>query len=251
MRRPIAAVLTAMLLITLFPATTMAAETAACNELYKNRWQGHQSATTAQRHGAQAIFEAQALQQCINPGLIEVSGSFVFSNIVPTDGGANDIIQIGAGNCRAPNCPAGQRYYSAYGRTSSTPGCSSKSNRSPLVGDEGAWANAAHVYKVVHQSNEWSFFVDNTKVGWVLEGEICWTPRSAVWFGESWDFGDQIGGTAANKFSITQASYTTVEGGGWTATSFNAAAGCNYVGTQFPFNCDVTGLRSINIWTDR
>lgn len=217
-----------------------------------NRWQGQQASTVAgRRHGAQASFEGQVLVQCTSPGLIEISGSFVFSNVVPTDGGFNDIVQIGAGNCRAPNCPGGMQYYTGWGRSNATPGCSAFSNVLPLATGVGPWGGGARVYKVRHAANVWQLVVDNTVKLNIPESAICWTPRSSVWFGESWDAGDQIGGTLANKLSITSASYMTVEGGALVATTFNAANACNYAASAFPYNCDVTGARSLDIWTNR
>lgn len=117
--------------------------------------------------------------------------------------------------------------------------------------DEGAYASAAHDFKVYHRANEWRFFVDTTKVGWVGEASICWTPKLAVWFSETWDFGDQIGGTVANKFGVTSTYYANTEGGGFFWTNFNAANACNYGGAGAPFFCDVTGTRSYDTWTDR
>jgi hypothetical protein len=233
--------------------TVWAAETANCSELgATNRWQGHQaSTTTGQRHGAQAIFEDWSLVQCTNPGLVEASGSFVFANVVPTDGTSLDIIQIGAGNCRAPNCPGGMQYYAANGLSHHTPGCSTFQDTAPILRGWGAWSPGNHIYRVEHSTNFWRVFVDQTQKASLAEGSLCWTPRSSVWFGESWDYGDQIGGTPTDRLSITQASYMTSEGSAWVATSFNASAGCSYAGSSGIFNCDVTGTRSLDIWTDR
>lgn len=232
---------------------TVAGGTANCSEGGpQNRWQGQQaSVVNGQRHGAQAIFEGQVLVQCTNPGLAEISSSFVFSNVVPIDGGFNDIVQIGAGNCRAPNCPGGMQYYTGWGRSRSTPGCAAFSDVLPLATGVGAWGGGDRVYKVQHVANVWQLLVDNTQKGSVPEAGICWMPRSSVWFGESWDFGDQIGGTLGNKLAVTSASYTVVENGGFVATSFNAANPCNFAASSFPFNCKVTGLRSLDIWTNR
>jgi hypothetical protein len=230
----------------------LAAETADCSELWAtNRWRGHAVQDANQKHGASGTAEAHTLAQCTNPGLIEASGSFSFSNVTPSDGGYNDIVQVGMGNCRAVNCPAGMRYYSGWGRTSSTPGCSGYSNRAPVVTDEGAYSSASHDFKVYHQTNYWRFFVDSTQVGSVGESSICWTPRVAMWFSETWDFGDQIGGTPANKLSVTLTNYASSEGGGFVWTNFNAAGACNYGGSGAPFYCDVTGTRSYSTWTDR
>jgi hypothetical protein len=233
---------------------TFAAGTAPCSEGGPhNRWQGHQNAVAApgQRHGAQAIFEGQVLQQCSSPGLVEISGSFVFANVTPTNGGSNDIVQIGAGNCRAPNCPGGMQYYTGWGRSHATPGCSAYGDVLPLATGVGAWGGGDRVYKVQHVNNQWQLLVGNVVFQTVAETNLCWVPRSSVWFGESWDVGDQIGGTAVNKLSMTQASFTNAENGVFVPTAFNAANACNYAASNFPFNCDVTGGRSVDIWTNR
>jgi hypothetical protein len=83
------------------------------------------------------------------------------------------------------------------------------------------------------------------------EANICWTPRSAVWFAESWDAGDQIGGDSVNHISISLASDMVTEGGSWFATAFNASNACNYFASYSVYHCDVTGSRALDIWTDR
>jgi hypothetical protein len=240
------------MLVFLVPSATLGAGTANCSEGGQvSRWRGQSVTDAGQKHGVSGTAEAYSLAQCANPGLIEISGSFYFSNITPNNGGFNDVVQIGMGNCRAANCLAGMHYYSGWGRTSTTPGCSGFSSRAPLVTNEGTYAVAAHDFKVYHQVNEWRFFVGGTNVGSVGEASICWTPKLAVWFSETWDFGDQIGGTAANKFSVASTNYANAEGGGFVFTSFNAANACNYGGAGAPFFCDLTGARSYDTWTNR
>lgn len=235
------------------PSVALGAETAACSEFpATSRWQGQQvSTSTGQRHGAQAIFEGSSLSQCTSPGFPEFSGSFVFSNVVPTNGGFNDIVQVGAGNCRAPNCTGGMHHYSAWGRSTSTPGCSQFANTPPIANEGPSWTAVNHIYRVQHSGDLWRMFADSTQLSYTHELNICWTPKSSVWFAESWDAGDQIGGTPTNKFSITQASYMTAEGGAWVIPSFNAAGACTYVASFGVYHCDVTGSRSLDIWTDR
>lgn len=226
--------------------------TANCSELnIHNRWQGQQSAGNI-RQGASATFENYSLWQCSQPGFpIEISGSTVWTNIVPTDGSSWDIIQIGAGNCRGPACSAGMHYYYATGLSNSTPGCSGFQSSPPVSFEVGTWTAAAHQYRIEHVNNQWKFWVDTSNKAVLAEAALCWTPRSSVWFGESFDYGDQIGGTLTNKLSITNAAYMTTENGAWFATAFNAANPCNYQASFDVFHCDVTGARSFDIWTDR
>lgn len=227
-----------------------AAGTANCNP-DGNRWKGHAVQGSGQVHGVSGTFEGQHMKLCDNPGISETSGSFVLSNITPSNGGFNDIVQIGMGSCRVWfYCGDRMRYYSGWGRTESTPGCAGEASRFPTVVDEGDWVDASHDYKVYHQNNWWRMFVDQVEYLAVHEDEICWTPKIAVWFGEALDAGDQIGGTAANPFGVTATNYAAAENGGFGWTTFNANDPCNY-GNPPPYRCDVTGTKSLTIWTAR
>ena len=233
-------------------SAVLAGGTANCSEaLISNRWLGQQSASSSQRHGAKATFENWSLVQCTNPGLVEISGSEVWTNLIPTDGSDWDILQIGAGNCRAPVCHAGMYYYWGGGLRHTTPGCSQFQDSPPVNNGISSWTAASHTYAVQHASNVYNLQIDGVTKVVMAESAVCWTPRSAVWFGESWDYGDQIGGTYYDHLTVSNAQYQTSEGGGWVNTSFNAASPCNYVATHVPFECDVTGAQSFDMWTDR
>lgn len=231
------------------PPEAAAAGTTTCNP-DGNRWKGHASQSATQRHGAAASFQGLVLQLCTNPGILETSGSFAFSNVTPSDGGFNDIIQIGMGKCFTANCGSGMRIYSGWGRDSRTPGCNGEQDRFPAVEDQADWVQATHDYKIYHQNNWWRYTVDGVEYHATPEDSVCWTPRVAVWFGESIDYGDQIGGTTADKLDVTLTRYATIENGTMYATSFNAADFCNY-GNGAPFYCDIVGTRALKIWTNR
>jgi hypothetical protein len=223
---------------------------APCSELFqKNRWQGQQSSTTSERHGAKGVFESWSLVQCTNPGLFEISGSFVFSNVIPTNGSFNDIIQVGAGTCRAPICSGGMHYLFAAGLTHTTPGCSTYQDTTPLPNEAGSWTGTTHTYTVQHSGNLWRLMVDGVAKANYAEAAICWTPRSSIWFGESWDYGDQIGGIPVDHMTISGTQYMPFEGAAWFNTTFAAANPCNYAASSPPFQCDVTGAQSLDFWT--
>ncbi len=231
---------------------SLAAEERDSNDPNPNtRWRGHAWIDANAKHGASGTAEAHNLLQCINPDLFETNGTFIFSNVEPANAGEHSIIQVGMGNCRASNCPGGQRYYSGWGRDNATPGCTGMTDRPPTLADEGAYVFAAHDFKVYHTANVWKFLVDATQVHSIGEASICWTGKNAEWFGEVTDIGDQMGGTPANKSSVTSTNYANAEGGGFFWTNFNASNVCNYGGAGVPYFCDVTGTRSLNIWTDR
>lgn len=61
-----------------------------------------------------------------------------------------------------------------------------------------------------------------------------------------------MGGTPGSKLNISNMTYQNAEGGGFFFTNFNAAQACNYSGgAPAPYVCDITGTRSIDVWTDR
>lgn len=111
--------------------------------------------------------------------------------------------------------------------------------------------SAQHDFKVYHQSNEWKFFVGSTQVYSIAESSICWSPIQSSWFGETWDAGDQMGGSAASHMHVTLMNYATTENGGFFWTNFNAANACNYAAGQAPaaYQCDIVDTRSVDIWT--
>ncbi len=237
-----------------FPSLTLAAETANCAEFQENRWRGEEL-TGGQKHGASATATATLLFVCTNPFGISLDGSFYFSNVTPTTGAHfNDIVQVGFGMCRLAVCPSPptQSYIFSWGRDPATPGCTGYTWSPPVVGTYGNWTSAAHTFGVNHVSNQYRGYVDGVVKAFVSEAEICWAPAKAVWFGETLDVGDQIGGTPASKLRLSNMTYQNAEGGGFFFTNFNAAQECNYSGgPPAPYFCDITGARSIDVWTDR
>lgn len=245
------AAMVAMLSLTAAPSVVLAEHGTCDEEVQTNRWRGHTTIDATQKHGASGIFESHTLDQCGTPDLVEISGTFMWSAIAPNNNASQSVVAMGMGTCRSATCPAGQRYYSAWGRSSSTSGCSGFANRAPTVADEGAYVAANHDFKVYHSANQWQFYVDTTQVNAIAEGSICWTPSRAQWFGQTKDIGDAMGGDPNDKFSVTSTKYTNSEGGGFVLTNFAPAAACSFNGGVGPYFCDVTGASAIAIWTDR
>lgn len=79
-------------------------------------------------------------------------------------------------------------------------------------------------------------------------GSICWTPTRAVWFGESWDSGDAIGGSAGNHVKLTSAHYEATVGGTWSSPSFNPGANCPLI-TLPKYKCVAQNGQAIDFWT--
>ena len=241
----------ALLRSLLFPEFVLAAETASCSDIQQNRWRGH-GVTGGQKHGASATASATSLEICTNPIGISVDASLFFSNVTPTTGAHfNDIVQYGYGRCRSPACPEGMWTYFGWGRDQATPGCAGFSNVNPLIFAHEAWTSAPHTFAINHVNDAFRGYKDGVfRIG-VVESAICWTPARAVWFGETLDFGDQLGGTSTAKLHVTNAQYQNSEGAGFIVTSFVASDPCNYQTGTAPYFCDIVGTRSLDLWTDR
>ena len=217
-----------------------------------SRWSGHSLAGAY--HGSAGVADGQDLHQCANPSLVEVNGTFYFTNI--EKGGVDyDIVQVGMGKCREPGtyCHSSMFYARGWGRRGTTSGsCAGFSDVLPTMVDTSlAWNGAARTYKVYHQNNAWRMLVDSNQVYSVGEASICWSPGLASWFGESWDIGDAIGGTAADHLRITTLNTASAENGNFTLTGLNPSAVCNYGIVSGPFFCDIINATTIDVWTNR
>jgi hypothetical protein len=234
-----------------FAPAVVAADAINCTgESGVNRWSGHSIGGVF--HGNSGTAEGQDLHQCNNPALIEINGTFYWTN-VEHGGTFNDIVQVGMAKCRQPiNCSSNMFYVRGWGRQHTTPGCSGFSDVAPVtIPVSLSWNGAARDYKVYHLNNRWRMFVGLNEVYSVAEASICWYPGLASWFGESWDIGDAIGGSLGNHLRVTETNRTSCENCGFVYTSFNASAACNYGTVSGPFFCDIINGTTLDVWTNR
>lgn len=252
-RRIVAATALAMALSyqVAFPSRSLAAATTNCSEGpgAVNHWRG-QALNGGQKHGASGTVSGRVLVMCTSPGAVEVDGSFYFSNVEPNSGTFRDIVQIGFGQGRSPSLLGGMYYVYGWGRSTATAGCSGFVNKDPLATQKSPYVNAVHDFKVRHASNAWRLYVDATQQVAITESAICWTGGRATWFGETWDAGDQMGGTDGSRMSVGSMNYSNTEDGGFVWTNLDAAQACNYsAAAPAAYRCDITGTRTIQVWT--
>ena len=235
------------------PGGVLAATTTNCSDGpgAVNYWRG-EALTAGQKHGTSGTVPAYTMVLCTSPNpILEIDGSFYFSNVEPASGTFRDIIQIGFGQGRSPTLYDGMRFEVGYGRSTSTYGCAGYSNRDPMILNLQAYDNAQHDYKVYHQTNYWRLFVDSTQKYSVAESEICWTPGKSEWFGETWDKGDQMGGTSSNHLKIESMNYANAENGGFYWTSFNPSQACNSSASgPSAYQCDIVSATRVDVWTN-
>ncbi len=234
-----------------FTGTTLALSYSSCVEgpLAVNHWRG-EAVTGGPRHGTSGTVIGRTLLMCSNPGAFEVDGTFYFSNVEPTNGSFRDIIQVGFGQGRSPSLLPGMHFITGFGRSNTTPGCAGLSNVDPIAHQAGSYDNTSHDYKVYHQNNVWNLLVGSTVKLSYPEADLCWSPARSSWFGETWDSGDQMGGTPSSRMGVTSLNYATAENGGFVYTSLLPAGSCNY--NNAPpnwYQCDIPSSRSIELWT--
>jgi hypothetical protein len=265
MRRQLAVLISLlMLLIPAYglPAIALAAGdgTAACSDgpLAVNRWDGVTWSDSAAKQGASGTIEAGLELNNCHPtrDTPEISGSFAFSNVIPPGGQFNSIAQIGVGNCRSPfQCSGGLHYYSGWGRSSATPGCSGWSNRAPFATELSQSYDNLHTHdlKVVHTAGYWAFLSGSTLLQEITDNNICWTGKSAQWFGETWDAGDANGGPQNDSAEFSSMNYSNTVGGGFFYTNFNPSSNCNFVlpNGLTSYRCDIISATAYLWWTAR
>ena len=83
-------------------------------------------------------------------------------------------------------------------------------------------------------------------------GNFCWTSNGAEWKAETWDKGDQMGGTTGDSQNFTNAIYQRTTNGVWISPSFTTCAiRTKPVGVINDYLCTRINGQSVNVWTDR
>lgn len=189
---------------------------------------------------------------CTNPRIGEGSASTGWVAIQGV--GTNDIVQMGHGVCRpagGAGCNTVMQDGWAWGRTSTSPGCSGFANKLPT----GNWLGShspGGVYSVVEEAAH-DYSLSSTNHGaWISTSSVCWTNDTVAVFVESHDFGDALGGSAANNFNFTEKQFKTSAAGGWMALPNQCNARQRAGGAlEAIFKCSATADGALRTWTDR
>jgi hypothetical protein len=197
---------------------------------------------------AEARIEGQAPLLCINPD--GTSGSFTWVG-VQVSSSSRSIYQMGVAKCIAPLgiCTGGYRIFYAWGRDNGVGSCTSNVDPHPL--DLGPAPSGLHTYSVVRTATQIQFKLDSSVLQTIaLSSVSCWTANAAVWVGESWDRGDQVGGNVGDHQQIRSALYEANVGGVWSNASFPIACN-NSLPTLVDYHCLKINATGIDIWTDK
>lgn len=261
--RTLAGFLVATFVLAALPAVALA-DVANCSDTPLYRFAGNYDPATPTATGYYSHLDPQGLEICTNPDSNDVRGSFAWAAIQMGDGSGcfYCIIQIGLGACDVPgdtDCTGtSMKMFTAWGRSSSAPGCSGFSDVLPLPVNSGAApaGSGFHYYRVVRDNTTWRY--DHWPKGQPVvllrqtsESSFCWGDRTAVTFNETHNPSDSLGGTPSNHFNFVSMTRQTTVGGAWSATSLNPAAACDVLSSGVIYHCDITASQAWEAWTDR
>jgi hypothetical protein len=163
---------------------------------------------------------------------------------------STDIVQMGRGACRpiaGGGCNNLMHDGWAWGRSPSSPGCGGHSLKIPTATWFGS-ISPGGTYSVVQEADG-DFVTSSTNHGaWISTNSICWTNSTVAVFVESHDFGDALGGSAANSYNFTSKQFKTSAAGAWMVLPNQ----CNVGGGLPPiFHCFADAEGRLRLWTDR
>ena len=245
------------LVLALEPAITLANHTAVCSDYgFVKRFHGRVSDPWSDhRYGVRAYFSNLTFEQCTQPRPGEASSSVAWVGIQgPTNATMDkNIVQALVGRCRHDTgCTGALLEGYSYGRDQDSPGCAGI----PDVAPTGHWLGPSvgnGLFSVVENANN-TFTIDtpNTYVT-LTSGTICWYNQYVAQVGETWDFGDAMGGTTALHFTFSDQELRTTPGGAW--VPFGGYCTTHYVTTPLTplesvFKCTGNG-GSMDLWTAR
>lgn len=197
-------------------------------------------------------FKINSVSPVLCTGRTDVSrGSVTWTALVGP--GSLDIIQLGVGRCVAVHvsssgCDDTNRLVYAWGRTRANPQCNAYQDAFPRWKSLGAAPGGTNTFTVIRTTTQWRFLVNGSEKTTIGLGNICWTPTTAEYFGETWDRGDQMGGTVGTRQHFTNALYERSVGGSWFSPSFST---CLIFPSRPEYSCSRLNGQAIDIWTDR
>jgi hypothetical protein len=234
------------------PMEVRAADTGSCAESASvNRFKGF-AKVLASVAGAELVLENQSLNICSSAS-DGSRGNFIWPGIDPNDGHVWSIVQLGLGRCQFTNYADCNNYgthqWWAWGRDHLSSGCTGFSDVAPSPRFMGAFPASSKTYTVVETATQWQFKVGGTVKEFIGTSSICWSPKRAMWTGESWDIADAIGGTAGNPFHVSGALYESTVGGAWSNSNWGTGNVCNLAPTDARYKCNAPTGTSMDLWT--
>jgi hypothetical protein len=195
--------------------------------------------------GAEAKIENIAPLLCIGGSDLQ-HGS---SSWVAIEGAtSNRIFQVGMIKCvdnlNPTNCDGALHTFWAWGREAE---CGGSQARAPVPVKIGVVPAGSPRYTVFKSSTTVFFQVNGTTMETISSSSVCWARVGPGYRAETFDRGDQAGGTVGNHQTFSSAHVEFSVGGVWGSPSFTT---CEFTGIA-SYNCSRTNGQQFDIWTDR
>ena len=144
-------------------------------------------------------------------------------------------------------CDGTYKMFYAFGRDQGVGTCTT--TRAAVPASLGAAPTGSHTYTVVRTSSLVLFQLDGvTQHSIAISNVSCWSGNTVAYVTETWDHGDQAGGTVGDHQTVNSALYEATVGGAWSSPAF---PNCNIMSPLTSYNCTRNAGNSVDIWTDR
>lgn len=244
-----ASVLAALLLLSSWTHVAVAAQNTDCFGDENYFYDGGRALQTQGAAGAEAKINTVTPLICTgNPNVTRGSVSWV----AVTGPGNLDIVQVGTGRCVSVHvvssgCTDQYQTMWAWGRSKGDAGCPSQlEDALPTWRKIGNAASGVHTYTVLKTPNDWDVKIDGLVKDSAPLSAVCWTPNEVMYLGETWDRGDQMGGTSASKQHFTSAIFEQTVNGPWLSPAISTC-----VPAYAAYKCSHINGQTLDIWTSR
>ena len=194
--------------------------------------------------GAEAAINTVSPLLCSTSTGIKGSGTWVaVGNATDPEGWS--IYQVGILKCVGGGgvCDGVNRLFYAWGRQYGVGGCTLASH-APVATSLGTAPTGTHTYTVIKTNTVVQFQLDGSTQTTIGASNICWPATGVRYSGETFDRGDQMGGTVGVHQQISNAIY--YKSGLWHSPSFT---GCT--SDLVVYVCSRVNGQRVDIWTDR
>jgi hypothetical protein len=143
-----------------------------------------------------------------------------------------------------------QRWYYAWGRDPSAPGCHGFLGHAPGATEISDWDGLDEPFKIqaISGNQYWSFQINQVQKFLISTASICWPVTAAYWFAETYEEGSPLGGSAADHFHVSVARWLLDGESTWRAPSWGSGTNCNNPGGPFD-ECVKAGSDDLDFWS--
>ena len=112
----------------------------------------------------------------------------------------------------------------------------------------GVAPSGINTYQVIRTPTQIQFKLNGGTKTTIGSSNICWSSTAAQYFAETFNTGDQAGGSVGDRQNFTNALYEATVGGPWLSPSFTS---CAVSPANVVYRCSKINGQAIDVWTDR